>query len=29
MLRRLLAITCILGLTQTGTAQERFDILIR
>jgi dihydroorotase/N-acyl-D-amino-acid deacylase len=29
MLRRLLAITFILGLTQTGTAQERFDILIR
>ena len=29
MLRRLLAITCVLGLTQTGAAQERFDILIR
>lgn len=29
MLRRLLAITCILGLIQTGAAQERFDILIR
>jgi len=29
MLRRLLAISFLIGLTQSGTAQERFDILIQ